>query len=106
MPGGYFSSDNYNALGNVAISISPDPAAWGTYLATLTGNVTVNAPATGQPGQTLLFVFTQDTTGGRAVSWNSVYRVSWQPSTFANARNTILFVYDGTNWNQVPGVGL
>src|SRR5207244_8510058 len=49
---------------------------------TLTGGITVNAPAaTGTTffaGQEMTFIFTQDGTGGRQIIWNAIYKTNVQ----------------------------
>jgi hypothetical protein len=83
-----------------AASYTPDPFAGQFIEMTLTGAITVNAPASAYNGQQVTFIFIQDATGGRVVTWNAVYRVNWTPTTTAAKRNTITFVYDGSIWNQ------
>lgn len=83
-----------------AASYTPDPYL-GQYIEmTLTGAITVNAPVSPYSGQLLTFVFIQDGTGGRVVTWNAVYKFNWTPTTTAAKRNSITFMYDGTSWNQ------
>jgi hypothetical protein len=67
---------------------------------TLTGNITVAAPTGAYPGAELLFIFTQDATGGRTVTWNAAFRPNFTPTTTANKVNTVTFVYNGTSWMQ------
>lgn len=71
---------------------------------TLTGNVTINAPSRAATGEELEFIFLQDGTGGRTVTWNAVFLVSWTPVTTAGKRNHIRFRFDGANWVQVGSV--
>lgn len=97
-----------NQLGSQAIAysatITPDPYLGGkVVVGTLTGNITVNAPSNAHAGCRLSFKFTQDTTAGRTVTWNSVYKRNWTPTTTNGKINTIEFEYDGTNWIQVGG---
>ncbi len=95
--------------GTYAASYTPDFRNGGTILLTLTGAITINAPAvdifsvsTAYAGMPRVsFVFTQDATGGRVVTWNAVYKTNWTPDTTANKTNTITFAYDGTNFIQV-----
>lgn len=52
-------------------------------------------------GTRITFIIVQDGTGGRAVTWNAVYKVTWSDTgNTLNKRTTISFIYDGTNWNQ------
>lgn len=60
----------------------------------LTGNITIANPTNAQMGQSLTFLFKQDATGGRVITWGSKYRPSWTPSTTAYLRNTITFLYN------------
>lgn len=88
-----------------AASITPDVAVGENILVgTLTGAITVNAPTNPTAGQVITFVFTQDATGGRVVTWNAVFKVNWTPDTALNKVNTITFLYNGTSWLQVAGV--
>ncbi len=87
-----------------AATITPDPYAGGKVIVgTLTGNITVAAPSNAHIGCRLSFKFTQDTTAGRTVTWNSIFKKNWTPTTTNGKINTIEFEYDGTNWIQVGG---
>jgi hypothetical protein len=67
----------------------------------LTAARLVGAPIAPGIGQRVVFCFVQDGTGGRAVTWNAVFKGSWSNTgNTANKRSSIAFVYDGTNWNQ------
>lgn len=94
-----------------AASYTPFPETTETAKITLTGNITINAPTIRSgavlPGLPLAFVFVQDATGGRAVTFNAAYRVNWSPVTTPNTINRIEFKHDGTSWVQVAAaVGL
>jgi hypothetical protein len=68
---------------------------------TLTANRIVGAPTTPTAGQRLGFTFTQDATGGWAVSWNAVFKIIWSDAGNGPLkRSSVACVYDGTNWNQ------
>jgi hypothetical protein len=87
-----------------AATVTPNPNSGGSRkLITLTGPITIaNPPAASQKlGAMLSFLFTQDATGGRVVTWGSDYPVSWTPTTTTGKRNSIDFVWDGTKWAQV-----
>lgn len=90
-----------------------------TITMTLNGNVTIAAPVNANlfqanasnvngacyKGQELEFIFLQDGTGGRTVTFNSVFKVNWTPDTTASKRNSIRFrCVDGTNWVQTASV--
>ena len=85
-------------------TVTPDPYAGETIQATLTGNTTVNAPARSHIGQRLRFIFTQDATGSRTVTWNAAYKLAggtWSPTTTANKTNVIEFERRGAVWSEV-----
>ena len=71
----------------------------------LTGNMTVNAPkANISSSKNLTLCFTQDATGGRTLTWNSVYLpYGWQPQSAANATSNITFAWNGSSgkWHKV-----
>src|SRR5207253_5183067 len=52
-------------------------------------------------GALLRFIFTQDGTGGRTLTWGANYSTSWIQNTAANRRDDIQFVYDGSTWSQI-----
>jgi hypothetical protein len=88
-----------------AATVTPDPDGGGetvVNVGALTGNVTIGAVANPMPGQRLFFLFTQDGTGGRTVTWNAAYKHSWSDTgNTAGLRASITMVYDGTGWVQV-----
>jgi parallel beta helix pectate lyase-like protein len=88
-----------------ASSITPNPCDDGSviFVGTLTGPMTVNAPAASNTwtGQHMTLIFTQDATGGRVITWNSAYVVNQASILTANAKFTMTFVYNGTNWIQI-----
>ncbi len=85
-----------------AATIAIDPANGTDYEVTLGGNRTVGAPSTPVTGQRINLVVIQDVTGGRTLAWNAVFKQGWSDiGNVANARASISFVYDGTNWNQI-----
>lgn len=100
-----------------AASIVPDPYAGSTALiGSLTGAITVNATTQQHTGQSLNLIFTQDSTGGRTITFNSQYKTSWTPDLRPSMISVINFVYNGTNWidtnyrshpqNMLPALGL
>ena len=56
---------------------------------TLTGNTTVTV-SNGVEGQELVYIFTQDGTGSRTVSWSGV---SGTPSTITSTANSVSIAY-------------
>ena len=87
-----------------ATSFTPDLTTGAVLdIGTLTANMTINAPAwNATPGCPLTFLFTQDATGGRTLTWNSVYRTSWQPTSAANAHSSISFQWNGNAGKWEP----
>lgn len=83
-------------------SITPDPFVGATvFVGTLTGNITVNNPSQGVTGTVIRFVFTQDGTGGRTITWGAAYKTKSNPLHFAaNQTFSVEFVYNGTDWIQ------
>lgn len=80
-------------------SITPDAAAGErVVVGTLTGNLTVNAPSNPVLGAELHFAFAQDATGGRTITWNSVFKKNADGVALANQKSAIAFIYDGTDW--------
>lgn len=102
-----------------AAAYTPDPFKSEVHAMTLTGNVTVGAPAWGGPagavsntaagiylipGMRLRLQFTQDATGGRTVTLNGVFKTNgYAFSTVANVVSSVTFVWDGTNWQGIGG---
>lgn len=71
-------------------------------ISALTGNITINAPSNPAKGKILIFVFTQDGTGGRTVTWDAVFKHAWSDTgNTANKRSTIQLYYDGSSWIQI-----
>lgn len=94
-------------LQDFSASVTPNPQNGSTMEITLTGNITIANPAdnTYHMGSQLTFIFIQDATGGRTVTWGTAYNVfNFTPATGANKQNVITFTYDGTNWMQTAAV--
>ncbi len=73
-------------------------------IGTLTGNITINAPTNAATGRMLTLCFTQDATGLRTVTYNSVFKTTLAPgSGTANQKASQSFCYDGANWVQTGG---
>lgn len=81
-----------------AATITPDLSAPLNLVGALTGPATIAnvTPASGQ-GR-LVLVFQQDATGGRALTWGSLYRNAPQPGQSANALDAIEFIWNGSAW--------
>ncbi|HEV2403122.1 MAG TPA: hypothetical protein VGS08_02885, partial [Candidatus Saccharimonadales bacterium] len=77
-----------------AATITPNPYLGGTMTVKLTGNITINNPADtlGQPlghiGSEIIFILTQDSTGGHTVTWGSAYTVEAAINPSPNAATT------------------
>lgn len=82
---------------NVALGNIFAPAA-------MTANVTVGAPTNGAAGDELIFIWLQDGTGTRTVTYNAVYKTTGTGAvtaitTAASTRTIDKFITDdGTNW--------
>jgi hypothetical protein len=83
-----------------ATPFTPDPYVAEAYEMTLTGNLTINAPANAHMGTKLRFRFIQDGTGGRTMTFNAALPAVWGPDLNAGAENLIEFQYNGTAWKQ------
>ncbi|MEW5708787.1 MAG: hypothetical protein AB1830_07770 [Pseudomonadota bacterium] len=70
---------------------------------TLTGNITINAPTNPRRGARLEFVFAQDGTGNRTITWDVVFKKAADGAGAANQKGATAFLYDGANWVQVGG---
>lgn len=70
---------------------------------TLTGNTTIGAPIGARAGMELTFVFAQDATGSRTVTWNAVFKASANGAGAASTFGSTTFVFNGTNWVQDAG---
>lgn len=69
----------------------------------LTGNVTIGLPIGARRGMRLSFVFTQDGTGSRTITWNGAFAVTANGAGTANQKAMTSFVYDGSRWVQEGG---
>lgn len=68
---------------------------------TLTAGRLVGKPLNPATGQQLTFIFVQNSTGGWAVTWHSIFKHAWNDTgNGPTKRSSIAFVFDGTNWNQ------
>ena len=91
--------------------LTPDPFRPSTKYITLTGNITIADPTVSTTGlalknQRIRFVFIQDATGGRTVTWNSVFKYgTWMIDPTASSISSIVFEFDGTNWQAVGSGG-
>lgn len=85
-----------------AATLTPDvPTGGKVNVGALTAAITINAPTNPFVGARLDFEFLQDGVGGRAVSWNAIFKfqVAWtNVGNTLGKQSTASFVYDGTNW--------
>jgi len=88
-----------------AAEYTPDPYAATTHIVgALTGNITIKKPSNEHLGCPLRFIFLQDGTGGRTITWNEAFS-----TTYADTGNTlnkkliIEFIYNAVSskWQQV-----
>ena len=85
---------------NQAVTI--DASAGNTHVITLQANATSSTITNPSLGQMLTILWTQDSTGGRTYAWPSNVRFGPDgaptAATAASARDSVTFVYTGTNW--------
>lgn len=103
MPQIQASSQNQAVLAPAgAGTVTPDPSQNSVYSITMpAGNITVANPLTQALGQTMTFVFTQDSVGSRTVTWGNGYATSQQPATTASSVSSMQFWFDGTSWQPL-----
>lgn len=99
------STETINALGGPTSPFTPLPLL-GTTIEWTAVNIAllVNLPAATDcwPGMRLRFIWVQDATGGRAITWDAGYKTNWSNTgNTASKRQSVEFEYDGTNWNQI-----
>ena len=85
------------------VTIQADRA--NTFILTATAGVgatrQIGAPTGMVNGQRILIIFIQDGAGGRALTFNAVFKQAWSDTgNTASKRSSIAFIYDGANWNQ------
>jgi len=97
-------ADGYATMAVVSDEVTPDLADGLNQKVTMTANLTVNEPIlTGgalQPGVYLLLKFTQDSTGGHSLTWDSIFKgvTNEQPDPTPDTYSKFQFTYDGTDW--------
>ena len=95
------------SAGNSGATFAPDCANAETQTVTLTAACTIGAPLNPPAiGSKLSLVFVQDTTGGRAVTWNAAYRNApavGGGSATAGQRALAEFKWDGASWQCTGG---
>lgn len=85
-----------------AATIATDASLGNVFTVTLGGNRTMGAPTNPHTGCKIVYIITQDGTGGRTLAWNAAFKTSWSDAgNTLNKVSTITFVYNGTNWIQV-----
>lgn len=93
------------AIDTFSASYIPNLSDGNTRQITLTANMMLNAP-TGPivEGQTLTFLFTQDATGKRTLTWGpSWMQKHWQPCPAANSTSVVTWQYCGGVWVIASG---
>ena len=85
-----------------ASSFTPDPTLGEIIILNLTGNITINAVSGPVAGQVMTFVFVQDATGNRSVTWNAAYHCNYNLRGSANATQVVSFIFDGSQWQLYP----
>lgn len=71
----------------------------------LTSGITINAPTNVFPGHQITFMFTQDSTGGHGLTWDSVFVGGPTASGAAGTRRACWFKYDGTKFVLIGDTG-
>lgn len=105
----FLVAPSFDAINSIAYAatITPDASiSQIVSVGTLTNNITVAAPTSPTSGQKLTFLFTQDGTGGRTVTWNATFKTAWTPSQIASKISSVTFFYDGANWQQEDGASV
>lgn len=69
----------------------------------LTAAIIIPAPTNPTIGQRLTYVFTQDATGGRVITWNAVFKKAVDGAGVLNTAACAEYVYSGANWVQQGG---
>jgi len=73
-----------------------------TILVNLDQNITINLPTETTDGMLLTFIFVQDATGGRTVSWNAQFKQTWSNTgNTAGKISTIKFYASGPYIYQI-----
>lgn len=82
-----------------AATVTPAPYS-GEFIdvAALTGNITIANPTRYHAGQAMAVRLRQDATGGRTVTWGSLFAVASTMPSAANAGTVFRFIHDGTRW--------
>ena len=84
-----------------AATITPDPQLGEIIKCILTGGLTIENPSWAMEGQRVTFILTQDGTGGRTVSWGSLWDAVWSNTgNTLNAVACVSFIYDGVKYRQ------
>ena len=103
------NNDGYFEMVTTAGTVTPDLADGLNQQETMTGNVTVNAPiytgGTIVAGMRLRVKLIQDSTGGRKVTWNSIFigLANEDPDLTANTYSTYEFIYNTANKWELHG---
>jgi hypothetical protein len=86
---------------------TPDPTSGENIVITLTDNVVVNAPSNGAVGQKMMFIWVQDATGGRTITYNTAFKTGGGAPLVTTANTITLdtfYTNDGNNWRLVSRV--
>lgn len=80
-------------------AFTPNVGNYGQLVVTMpAGNITVNSPSNSYINAKLTLIFIQDATGGRTITWNSVFSKPADGAGGASQRGSITFTFDGTYW--------
>jgi len=83
-----------------APNVEADTSAGNVFTLTTTGDCTLDV-VNGAPGQTVVFIVTDDGVGGHIVSFGAGVKSPGPLTGSANRAATVTFVYDGVYWYEV-----
>lgn len=98
---GYTNSDDFQDMGAASANMTPNPYTGSSKFLFLTTNVTIDNPTTFHRGQKLTFLFQQDGTGNRTVTFGSEFKHQFVLSAGANTYTGVTFVRAANAWVQV-----
>lgn len=94
-------STEQETLSITAAAVTPNCNLSNVFYVALTENVTINAPTNPRSGQVINIILKQDATGGRTVTFNSIFTFSGggdpTATATANAVDMVSCQYDATN---------
>lgn len=90
---GVATSGTTPVVGAPTTTYVADLAAGNYFQLTAGGNITMSAPTGAALGQRVIFEIIQDATGGRTVTWNAAFKVTWSNTgNTTEKRSVVQFV--------------